>query len=107
MLSAVEDQEKTLQYLLKKGKNAEFGKDHHFLEINSHSDFKQAVPVRDYEKFSPYINKIKEGKQNILWPGQPIYLAKTSGTTSGAKYIPITADSIPNHITTARNALLP
>jgi hypothetical protein len=106
MLSAVEDQEKTLQYLLKKGKNAEFGKDHHLLEINSHSDFKQAVPVRDYEKFSPYINKIKEGKQNILWPGQPIYLAKTSGTTSGAKYIPITADSIPNHITTARNALL-
>ena len=54
----------------------------------------------------PYIDKIKEGKHNVLWPGKPIYLAKTSGTTSGAKYIPITADSIPNHINTARNALL-
>lgn len=106
MLSAVEDQEKTLQNLLKKGKNAEFGKDHHFSELTNHNEFKQAVPIRDYEKFTPYINKIKEGKHNILWPGQPIYLAKTSGTTSGAKYIPITSDSIPNHITTARNALL-
>lgn len=106
MLSAVDDQKKTLQSLLKKGKNAEFGKDHHFYDINDHKDFSQAVPIRDYEKFTPYINKIKEGKHNILWPGQPIYLAKTSGTTSGAKYIPITKDSIPNHISTARNALL-
>ncbi len=106
MLSAVDDQKKTLQSLLKKGKNAEFGKDHHFKDIIDHKDFTQSVPIRDYEKFTPYINKIKEGKHNILWPGQPIYLAKTSGTTSGAKYIPITKDSIPNHISTARNALL-
>ena len=106
MRSALEDQENILVALVKKGKVAEFGKAHHLAEVNDHQSFIQAVPIRDYEKLSPYIAKIKEGKANILWPGKPIYLAKTSGTTSGAKYIPITNDSIPNHIGTARNALL-
>ena len=106
MRSALEDQENILTALVKKGKVAEFGKDHHLGEVADHQSFIQAVPIRDYEKLSPYIAKIKEGKANILWPGKPIYLAKTSGTTSGAKYIPITNDSIPNHIGTARNALL-
>jgi hypothetical protein len=106
MLTAVDDQHRILQELLKKGAKAEFGKDHQFKELSNHVDYKQAIPIRDYEGLLPYINKIKEGKQHILWPGKPIYLAKTSGTTSGAKYIPITADSIPNHINTARNALL-
>ena len=106
MLSAVEDQHRILKELVKTGVKAEFGKDHHFKGITNHADFKQAVPLRDYEGFAGYITRIKEGKQSVLWPGTPIYLAKTSGTTSGAKYIPITADSIPNHINTARNALL-
>jgi len=106
MRSALEDQENILTALVKKGKVAEFGKEHHLGEVADHQSFIQAVPIRDYEKLSPYIAKIKEGKANILWPGKPIYLAKTSGTTSGAKYIPITNDSIPNHIGTARNALL-
>jgi hypothetical protein len=64
------------------------------------------VPVRDYEQLKPYIEKIKEGKHNVLWKGKPLYFAKTSGTTSGVKYIPISKDSISNHINTARNALL-
>ena len=106
MLSAVEDQQKILKELLRNGVKADFGRDHHFNEITNHTDFKQAVPIRDYEGILTYITRIKEGKHNVLWPGVPIYLAKTSGTTSGAKYIPITADSIPNHINTARNALL-
>jgi len=106
MRSALEDQENILETLVKKGKLAEFGKEHHLAEVTDHQTFIQAVPIRDYEKLSPYIAKIKEGQGNILWPGKPIYLAKTSGTTSGAKYIPITHDSIPNHIGTARNALL-
>lgn len=104
--TAVQDQQNILESLLKKGAKAEFGKDHRFSQITGHQEFTQAVPIRDYEKYAPYIHKVKEGKHNILWPGQPIYLAKTSGTTSGAKYIPITQDSIPNHINTARNALL-
>ncbi|MBP1650700.1 MAG: auxin-responsive promoter [Bacteroidetes bacterium] len=106
MQRAVEDQEAILEELIKTGRKTEFGKDHHFDNIHSYNDFRQAVPIRDYEQFKPYINKIKEGKQNILWKGLPIYLAKTSGTTSGVKYIPITKDSISNHIDTARNALL-
>lgn len=104
--TAVKDQFKILDNLTRKAAATAFGKEHHFSGIIGYDDFKKAVPVRDYEQFSPYINKIKEGKQHVLWPGTPIYLAKTSGTTSGAKYIPITKDSIPNHIETARNALL-
>ncbi len=104
--TAVEDQQKILHALLTKGQRSQFGKDHRISEVADYEGFKSAVPVRDYEKFSPYISQIKDGKENVLWPGKPIYLAKTSGTTSGVKYIPITADSIPNHIQTARNALL-
>lgn len=106
MQSARADQAQLLKLLVKKGQLSAFGKEHRLSEVNDHQSFIQAVPIRDYEKMSPYIAEIKEGKSNILWPGKPIYLAKTSGTTSGAKYIPITSDSISNHITTARNALL-
>lgn len=106
METAVEDQENWLKQLVKAAKSTEFGKDHDFEHIQHYEDFKQRVPVRDYELLKPYINKIKEGKENVLWKGKPIYLAKTSGTTSGVKYIPITKDSIDNHIDSARNALL-
>ncbi len=106
MQRAVEDQEEILEDLIKTGRKTDFGKEHNFDAIHSYSDFKEAVPIRDYEQFKSYINKIKEGRHNVLWKGQPIYLAKTSGTTSGIKYIPITKDSISNHIDTARNALL-
>ena len=106
MSSAVEDQEGILQNLVKIGAKTAFGKDHSYDKIKTHSDFVQNVPIRDYEDFKTYIEAIKQGKHNVLWKGQPIYFAKTSGTTSGIKYIPITKESIPNHINTARNALL-
>jgi hypothetical protein len=106
MSTALQDQEGILKDLLKVGKLTEFGKAHSLDKVNTYDEFKQAVPIRDYESFKPFIEKIKEGKHNILWKGKPIYLAKTSGTTSGVKYIPITKESIPNHINTARNALL-
>jgi hypothetical protein len=106
MATAVEDQENILKELIKTGKITEFGKEHKFGNVNTYQDFKEAVPIRDYEAFIPYIDKIKEGKHNILWKGRPIYFAKTSGTTSGVKYIPISKESISNHINTARNALL-
>ncbi len=106
MLTALEDQNRILKELVKAGADTQFGKEHHFADIRSYEDFKQAIPVRDYEAYKKYIEQIKEGRHNILWKGRPIYLAKTSGTTSGVKYIPITKDSIPNHINTARNALL-
>lgn len=99
-------QEKLLLYLVSKGKNTVFGKDHHFKEIKNYNDFVNNVPVRDYEELKSYIDGVVKGEENILWPGKPIYLSKTSGTTSGVKYIPITKESIHNHIDTARNALL-
>jgi phenylacetate-coenzyme A ligase PaaK-like adenylate-forming protein len=106
METAVEDQQSIFNQLIKVGTKTEFGKDHDFASIKTYEDFVKQVPIRDYEAFKVYIEKIKEGKHNVLWKGQPIYFAKTSGTTSGVKYIPITKDSIPNHINTARNALL-
>jgi len=104
--NALADQDAILKELLKVGRTTEFGKEHRLESVNSYDEFKKAVPIRDYEGFKPYIEKIKEGKHNILWKGKPIYFAKTSGTTSGIKYIPISKESIPNHINTARNALL-
>jgi hypothetical protein len=106
MGTALSDQDAILKELLKVGKTTEFGKEHGLEKLTTYEEFKKAVPVRDYESFKPYIEKIKEGKHNILWRGLPLYLAKTSGTTSGVKYIPISKDSISNHLNTARNALL-
>lgn len=106
MHAAVSDQQSIFNHLIRVGSKTEFGKEHQFNTIKSYEDFAKHVPVRDYEAFRPYIDKVKSGKHNILWKGQPIYFAKTSGTTSGVKYIPISKESIPNHINTARNALL-
>jgi len=106
METAVQDQQNIFNQLIKTGAKTEFGKEHKLEAVKTHGDFVNQVPIRDYEDFKPYIEKIKQGKHNVLWKGQPIYFAKTSGTTSGVKYIPITRESIPNHINTARNALL-
>jgi hypothetical protein len=106
MATALTDQEAILKELLKIGSKTVFGSDHKLSEVKTYDEYKQAVPIRDYEQYKQYIEQIKQGKHNILWKGKPIYFAKTSGTTSGVKYIPITKDSIPNHINTARNALL-
>ena len=101
-----EIQEEWRADLVKKARNTQFGKDHFFKDIHTYSDFKSAVPVSDYEDLKSYVAKIKEGEEDILWPGKPLYFAKTSGTTSGTKYIPISKDSISNHINSARNAIL-
>lgn len=104
--SAVPDQQAILQGLIKEGSKTIFGKDHHLHDVGDYTGFAQAIPIRDYEALKPYIEQIKGGKEHVLWKGKPIYFAKTSGTTSGVKYIPITSASINNHIGTARNALL-
>lgn len=104
--TAVQDQLAILKELVKSAKNTKFGTDHHFDKIGDYDDFKASVPIRDYEQLTPYIDKVVRGETNVLWPGKPKYLAKTSGTTSGVKYIPITRESMPNHINTARNALM-
>ncbi|MES2487336.1 MAG: GH3 auxin-responsive promoter family protein [Bacteroidota bacterium] len=102
----VATQQKVFEGLLAQAKTTEFGKDHGFENITSYTDFAAKVPVRDYEALKPYVDKVVHGDSNILWPGKPLYFAKTSGTTSGAKYIPLTKESMPYHIEAARNAIL-
>ena len=102
---ALRYQKETFQELITKAAATQFGREHGFNEIKSQKDFATQVPLRDYEDFRPYIDKVINGEQHVLWPGKPIYFAKTSGTTSGIKYIPITKESIPNHIDNARDAL--
>lgn len=104
--NAVLSQQRIFQQLLFSGKDTLFGKDHWLTSVKSYIQYREQVPVRDYEGLKLYIEKIKGGEENILWPGRPLYLSKTSGTTSGVKYIPITRASIPNHINSTRNALL-
>ena len=102
----IETQQKVFQELIKEATQTQFGKDHDFGLIKSHSDFVQKVPVRDYEGLKHYVDKVVKGEENVLWKGKPLYFAKTSGTTSGAKYIPLTKESMPFHIQAARNAIL-
>ena len=102
----VETQTKVFQKLISDATATEFGQDHDFISINSHDDYVKRVPIRDYEALRPYVDKVVAGQDNILWKGKPIYFAKTSGTTSGAKYIPITKESMPTHVEAARNAIL-
>lgn len=99
-------QQKTFTDLIHAAKNTAFGEDHGFAAINNYEDFKKQVPIRDYEDLRPYIERVTNGEADVLWPGKPAYLAKTSGTTSGVKYIPISKESMPQHIKAARNALL-
>ena len=99
-------QKNTLNKLITRAQNTKFGRDHGFASIKSYKEFQEKVPIRDYEGLRPYVDKIIAGEEDVLWPGRPLYFSKTSGTTSGAKYIPITKASMPTHITAARDALL-
>ena len=102
----IETQERVFQSLISDASSTQFGRDHNFKNISTHEDFLKQVPVRDYEALRPYVEKVVAGESDILWKGRPLYFAKTSGTTSGAKYIPITKESMPGHIEAAKNAIL-
>ena len=104
--NAVKVQNRLLLSLISQAKNTKFGKDHNFSEISNYSDWKKNIPVRDYEDLKIYVQEIIDGKKDVLWPGRPLYFCKTSGTTSGTKYIPISKESMPHHITAARDAIL-
>ncbi|GER58664.1 GH3 auxin-responsive promoter family protein [Patiriisocius marinus] len=102
----IKTQKKVFNQLIDKAKNTAFGNDHNFSKITSHQDFVNHVPIRDYEALKNYVDRVVSGEPDVLWPGKPLYFAKTSGTTSGAKYIPLTKESMPTHIKAARNAIL-
>ncbi len=104
--NAIKTQQKVLKKLIAEASKTKFGKDHNFSKISNYNDFKNQVPIRDYEALKSYVEEVVEGEPDILWKEKPLYFAKTSGTTSGTKYIPLTKESLPNHIEAARNALL-
>ena len=104
--SPISTQERVFQSLISDASSTQFGRDHNFKNITTHEDFVKHVPVRDYEALKPYVEKVVKGEEDVLWKGKPLYFAKTSGTTSGAKYIPITKESMPGHIEAAKNAIL-
>jgi hypothetical protein len=104
--SPIETQKAVFLQLIQSAKETQFGKDHQFDTIKTYEDFSNLVPVRDYEGLKSYVDRVVKGEENILWKGKPLYFAKTSGTTSGAKYIPLTKESMPYHIEAARNAIL-
>ena len=104
--SPFKTQEKVFSHLIANARNTSFGKDHLFKNITTYEDFKTYVPIRDYEGLRPYVERVIKGENDVLWKGKPLYFAKTSGTTSGAKYIPITKESMPTHTNAARNAIL-
>jgi hypothetical protein len=102
----IETQRTVFLNLIQDAKQTQFGRDHHFEEIKTYEDYTKRVPIRDYEDLKPYVDRVVKGEENVLWKGKPLYFAKTSGTTSGAKYIPLTKESMPYHIEAARNAIL-
>ena len=99
-------QERWFKTLISKAKNTHFGKDHGFDEDWGFQEYQELVPVRDYEDLKKYTDTMVKGQEDVLWPGKPKYICKTSGTTSGTKYIPISKESMPFHIAAAKNALL-
>lgn len=101
-----ETQQEVFKELISAAADTAFGRDHAFVSIQSYEDFAEKVPIRDYEELLPYVNRVVDGEEDVLWPGKPLYFAKTSGTTSGVKYIPISKESMPTHIAGARNAIL-
>ncbi|MCX2575320.1 GH3 auxin-responsive promoter family protein [Pedobacter sandarakinus] len=104
--NAVNAQQQILKRLVATAALTAFGKDHDFSHIKDYTDFKKHVPIQDYEGLKPYVDRVVAGESDVLWTGKPLYFAKTSGTTSGVKYIPLTKESMPEHIKAARNAIL-
>ena len=104
-INAIENQQELLLDLVKTAEKTLFGREHQFESIKSIEDFQKNVPVSDYEDLKPYIEKIKKGQAKILWPDLPEYFAKTSGTTSGSKYIPISREAMPFQVAAAQSAI--
>ena len=103
--NAIKDQENLLLSLVKTAEKTSFGRIHQFENIKSIQDFQKQIPIADYEDLKPYIEKVKKGQRRILWPDTPEYFAKTSGTTSGSKYIPISKEGMPHQIAAAQSAI--
>jgi len=96
LTNPIKIQKKILKEILKKNKDTVYGKEHNFKEIKTVQQYQEKVPIINYENIIPYIQRIKEGEENILTKDKIIFLATTSGTTSSVKLIPVTKDRIKN-----------
>jgi hypothetical protein len=90
-----EVQQETLLKLLSKAKNTAVGRKYDFNSISSISEFKNRVPIQEYKDIEPTINQLKRGVQNLTWPTEIKWFAKSSGTTTGnSKFIPVSRESL-------------
>lgn len=90
-----EVQREVLYRLIADAKNTEFGVKHRFKSINSYTEFKNQIPVSTYEEFFPYIDRMMKGEQNVLWPTDINWFAKSSGTTNAkSKFIPVSQEAM-------------
>lgn len=106
-LNPVDTQQQVFNDLLGSAQFTEFGKAHDFAHINSTADFKKAVPIGDYDTMKPWIERSMNGEQNVLWPSEINWFAKSSGTTSDkSKFIPVSKESLEdNHFKSGRDVL--
>lgn len=90
-----EVQSELLDSLINDAQRTEWGKKHHYKSIRSLADFKERIPIQDYDDIKPFVQRIKNGEKDILWPGETNWFAKSSGTTTDkSKFIPVTKDAL-------------
>ncbi len=88
-------QAKVLKSLINKAKNTEWGKLYDYKSINCYEDFKSRVPIQTYEEIKPYVERLRAGEQNLLWPSTIRWFAKSSGTTNDkSKFLPVSKESL-------------
>lgn len=89
-----EVQDEWMRKLSRSAKDTEFGKKYKFTSITSYNDFKDQIPLQDYETLKPFIERLRSGEQNILWPSEVKWFAKSSGTTDKSKFLPVSKESL-------------
>ncbi|MES2630173.1 MAG: GH3 auxin-responsive promoter family protein [Bacteroidota bacterium] len=91
----IEVQHEVLHHLVNKARDTVWGKQHDFASIKSYSDFKKAMPLQEYDHIKPYVDRLIQGEQNLLWPTDIKWFAKSSGTTSDkSKFIPVSREAL-------------
>jgi hypothetical protein len=88
-------QQDTLLKLVQKSVDTEWGKKYNYSDITNISEFQKNVPIQNYEDIKPYVERLREGEANLLWPGEVKWFAKSSGTTNDkSKFIPVTKEAL-------------
>ncbi|MES2480206.1 MAG: GH3 auxin-responsive promoter family protein [Bacteroidota bacterium] len=107
MLNPIDTQKRVFNDLISSAQFTEYGKKYNFQHINSIVEYQKTVPLNNYDSLKPYIQRILEGQQNILWPSEITWFAKSSGTTSDkSKFIPVSKEALDdNHYKSGKDAI--